>query len=79
MSEYEDATQIAKLTQMIIKEVPGEPSRNEDSVECAMRLIRRYMLLRMNVTQLIEDMEWTPDQIPMHRLARRLRAMVDTD
>lgn len=77
MSQYDDATKIAKLTQMIVNEVPGEPSRDEDAVECAIRLIRRYMLLRMNVVQIIEDMEWTPDQIPMHRLARRLRSMIE--
>ena len=38
--ETEVRKQIDELARFILEEVPGEPSRNEGAVECAIRLIK---------------------------------------
>ena len=35
--------QINRLANFILNEVPGEPSKNEGVVDCAIRIIRNYM------------------------------------
>jgi 7-cyano-7-deazaguanine synthase in queuosine biosynthesis len=43
--------QVARLGEMIVAEIPGEPSQSEGAVDTAIRLLRQYVACLVNPTR----------------------------
>jgi len=46
-------SEILKLSEFILDNVPGEPSRNEGAVDTAIRLIEEYLYLKKSLDAII--------------------------